>query len=164
MSSQHLTRELSHRSSEYSTHRRWVSFSQIVMDIYLFFVFFSFCPHVEFSFFINPSTPPKFQQQLRMRIKLTYTHKGSAVQDLAEVNNFPPQSWQWWAAPVALKSPHQGNYENDFPFTSHLSSDGPPVSSVQTAALKLHGEQQSIEHRRKMQMLRRPYWLLTSQE
>lgn len=35
-----------------------------------------------------------FQQQLRMRIKLTYTHKGTAVQDLAEVNNFPPQSWQ----------------------------------------------------------------------
>uniref|UniRef100_A0A7N6B8V5 AP-1 complex subunit gamma n=1 Tax=Anabas testudineus TaxID=64144 RepID=A0A7N6B8V5_ANATE len=27
-------------------------------------------------------------------IKLTYTHKGSPVQDLAEVNNFPPQSWQ----------------------------------------------------------------------
>ncbi|XP_030232090.1 AP-1 complex subunit gamma-1 isoform X1 [Gadus morhua] len=34
------------------------------------------------------------KQQLRMRIKLTYSHKGSAVQDLAEVNNFPPQSWQ----------------------------------------------------------------------
>uniref|UniRef100_A0A4W5LMF3 AP-1 complex subunit gamma n=1 Tax=Hucho hucho TaxID=62062 RepID=A0A4W5LMF3_9TELE len=34
------------------------------------------------------------QQQLRMRVKLTYTHKGSPVQDLAEVNNFPPQSWQ----------------------------------------------------------------------
>uniref|UniRef100_A0A672HBS7 AP-1 complex subunit gamma n=1 Tax=Salarias fasciatus TaxID=181472 RepID=A0A672HBS7_SALFA len=34
------------------------------------------------------------KQQLRMRIKLTYTHKGTAVQDLAEVNNFPPQSWQ----------------------------------------------------------------------
>uniref|UniRef100_A0A3Q2ZZZ7 AP-1 complex subunit gamma n=1 Tax=Kryptolebias marmoratus TaxID=37003 RepID=A0A3Q2ZZZ7_KRYMA len=34
------------------------------------------------------------KQQLRMRIKLTYTHRGSAVQDLAEVNNFPPQSWQ----------------------------------------------------------------------
>uniref|UniRef100_A0A8C2BHE4 AP-1 complex subunit gamma n=1 Tax=Cyprinus carpio TaxID=7962 RepID=A0A8C2BHE4_CYPCA len=34
------------------------------------------------------------KQQLRMRIKLTYTHKGSPVQDLAEVNNFPPQSWQ----------------------------------------------------------------------
>uniref|UniRef100_A0AAQ5X297 AP-1 complex subunit gamma n=1 Tax=Amphiprion ocellaris TaxID=80972 RepID=A0AAQ5X297_AMPOC len=34
------------------------------------------------------------KQQLRMRIKLTYTLKGSAVQDLAEVNNFPPQSWQ----------------------------------------------------------------------
>uniref|UniRef100_A0A673C1K7 AP-1 complex subunit gamma n=1 Tax=Sphaeramia orbicularis TaxID=375764 RepID=A0A673C1K7_9TELE len=33
-------------------------------------------------------------QKLRMRIKLTYTHKGSPVQDLAEVNNFPPQSWQ----------------------------------------------------------------------
>uniref|UniRef100_A0A8C4NQK3 AP-1 complex subunit gamma n=1 Tax=Dicentrarchus labrax TaxID=13489 RepID=A0A8C4NQK3_DICLA len=27
-------------------------------------------------------------------IKLTYTLKGSPVQDLAEVNNFPPQSWQ----------------------------------------------------------------------
>lgn len=46
-----------------------------------------------------------FQQQLRMRIKLTYTLKGSPVQDLAEVNNFPPQSWQWWAASVAPKSP-----------------------------------------------------------
>nr|XP_015223473.1 PREDICTED: AP-1 complex subunit gamma-1 [Lepisosteus oculatus] len=34
------------------------------------------------------------KQQLRMRIKLTYTHKGSSVQDLAEVNNFPPQTWQ----------------------------------------------------------------------
>ncbi|XP_061336000.1 AP-1 complex subunit gamma-1-like isoform X3 [Pezoporus flaviventris] len=34
------------------------------------------------------------KQQLRMRIKLTYNHKGSAIQDLAEVNNFPPQSWQ----------------------------------------------------------------------
>ncbi|KAK7830384.1 hypothetical protein U0070_018892 [Myodes glareolus] len=30
------------------------------------------------------------KQQLRMRIKLTYNHKGSAMQDLAEVNNFPP--------------------------------------------------------------------------
>ena len=72
----------------------------------------------------------KFQQQLRMRIKLTYTLKGSPVQDLAEVNNFPPQSWQWWAACVALNSPHprplQGNYENDFPFTSLLSSNGSP--------------------------------------
>lgn len=34
------------------------------------------------------------KQQLRMRIKLTYNLKGSPVQDLAEVNNFPPQSWQ----------------------------------------------------------------------
>ncbi|XP_035021124.1 AP-1 complex subunit gamma-1 isoform X4 [Hippoglossus stenolepis] len=34
------------------------------------------------------------KQQLRMRIKLTYTLKGSPMQDLAEVNNFPPQSWQ----------------------------------------------------------------------
>ncbi|XP_048118663.1 AP-1 complex subunit gamma-1 isoform X3 [Alosa alosa] len=34
------------------------------------------------------------KQQLRMRVKLTYTHKGTPVQDLAEVNNFPPQSWQ----------------------------------------------------------------------
>ncbi|XP_035251981.1 AP-1 complex subunit gamma-1 isoform X1 [Anguilla anguilla] len=34
------------------------------------------------------------KQQLRMRVKLTYTHKGSAVQDLAEVNNFPAQAWQ----------------------------------------------------------------------
>uniref|UniRef100_A0A3Q3X8A4 AP-1 complex subunit gamma n=1 Tax=Mola mola TaxID=94237 RepID=A0A3Q3X8A4_MOLML len=33
-------------------------------------------------------------QKLRMRIKLTYNLKGSPVQDLAEVNNFPPQSWQ----------------------------------------------------------------------
>ncbi|MGH0132255.1 UNVERIFIED_CONTAM: hypothetical protein FKN15_049492 [Acipenser sinensis] len=33
------------------------------------------------------------KQQLRMRVKLTYTHKGSSLQDLAEVNNFPPQSW-----------------------------------------------------------------------
>uniref|UniRef100_A0A1A8P6D0 AP-1 complex subunit gamma n=1 Tax=Nothobranchius pienaari TaxID=704102 RepID=A0A1A8P6D0_9TELE len=34
------------------------------------------------------------KQQLRMRIKLTYTHRASSIQDLAEVNNFPPQSWQ----------------------------------------------------------------------
>nr|XP_060644261.1 AP-1 complex subunit gamma-1 [Anolis sagrei ordinatus] len=34
------------------------------------------------------------KQQLRMRIKLTYNHKGSPMQDLAEVNAFPPQSWQ----------------------------------------------------------------------
>ncbi|XP_069491572.1 AP-1 complex subunit gamma-1 isoform X2 [Ambystoma mexicanum] len=34
------------------------------------------------------------KQQLRMRMKLTYNHKGSSMQDLAEVNNFPPQSWQ----------------------------------------------------------------------
>ncbi|GAA6079502.1 AP-1 complex subunit gamma-1 isoform X1, partial [Tachysurus ichikawai] len=34
------------------------------------------------------------KQQLRMRIKLTYNCKGSPVQDMAEVNNFPPQSWQ----------------------------------------------------------------------
>ncbi|XP_023646476.1 AP-1 complex subunit gamma-1 isoform X2 [Paramormyrops kingsleyae] len=34
------------------------------------------------------------KHQLRMRIKLTYTHKGSPLQDLAEVNSFPPQSWQ----------------------------------------------------------------------
>uniref|UniRef100_A0A671PLT4 AP-1 complex subunit gamma n=1 Tax=Sinocyclocheilus anshuiensis TaxID=1608454 RepID=A0A671PLT4_9TELE len=40
------------------------------------------------------SFPSSSTQQLRMRIKLTYTHKGSPVQDLAEVNNFPPQSWQ----------------------------------------------------------------------
>uniref|UniRef100_A0A8C1UXE7 Adaptor related protein complex 1 subunit gamma 1 n=1 Tax=Cyprinus carpio TaxID=7962 RepID=A0A8C1UXE7_CYPCA len=42
--------------------------------------------------FVFQAAVPK--QQLRMRIKLTYTHKGSPVQDLAEVNNFPPQSWQ----------------------------------------------------------------------
>nr|XP_033797984.1 AP-1 complex subunit gamma-1 isoform X4 [Geotrypetes seraphini] len=34
------------------------------------------------------------KQQLRMRIKLTYNHRTTAMQDLAEVNNFPPQSWQ----------------------------------------------------------------------
>lgn len=44
------------------------------------------------------------QQQLRMRIKLTYNHKGSAMQDLAEVNNFPPQSWQWGPAPFSFLS------------------------------------------------------------
>ncbi|XP_045074090.1 AP-1 complex subunit gamma-1 isoform X3 [Coregonus clupeaformis] len=38
---------------------------------------------------LNPQKQP-----LRMRVKLTYTHIGSPVQDLAEVNNFPPQSWQ----------------------------------------------------------------------
>uniref|UniRef100_A0A672NQ61 AP-1 complex subunit gamma-1-like n=1 Tax=Sinocyclocheilus grahami TaxID=75366 RepID=A0A672NQ61_SINGR len=42
--------------------------------------------------FVFQAAVPK--QQLRMRVKLTYTHKGSPVQDLAEVNNFPPQSWQ----------------------------------------------------------------------
>uniref|UniRef100_A0A8C5HUD3 AP-1 complex subunit gamma n=1 Tax=Gouania willdenowi TaxID=441366 RepID=A0A8C5HUD3_GOUWI len=38
------------------------------------------------------------KQQLRMRVKLTYTHKGSAFQDLSEVNNFPPQSWHTFPA------------------------------------------------------------------
>ncbi|XP_061077931.1 AP-1 complex subunit gamma-1 [Conger conger] len=38
---------------------------------------------------LNPQKQP-----LRMRVKLTYTHQGSPVQDLAEVNSFPPQSWQ----------------------------------------------------------------------
>lgn len=50
-----------------------------------------------------------------MRIKLTYTHKGSPVQDLAEVNNFPPQSWQWFATLLNLKDPQQGNYGKDVP-------------------------------------------------
>lgn len=59
--------------------------------------------------------PLLFQQQLRMRIKLTYTHKGSPVQDLAEVNNFPPQSWQWFATLLDLKDPQQGNYGKDVP-------------------------------------------------
>lgn len=43
---------------------------------------------------VNTVLLTHFQQQLRMRIKLTYNLKGSPVQDLAEVNNFPPQSWQ----------------------------------------------------------------------
>lgn len=47
------------------------------------------------------------QQQLRMRIKLTYNHKGSAMQDLAEVNNFPPQSWQWGPGTVSHSYPTQ---------------------------------------------------------
>lgn len=45
------------------------------------------------------------QQQLRMRIKLTYNHKGSAMQDLAEVNNFPPQSWQWRSGTILILIP-----------------------------------------------------------
>lgn len=40
-----------------------------------------------------------------MRIKLTYNHKGSAMQDLAEVNNFPPQSWQWGSGTILILSP-----------------------------------------------------------
>lgn len=46
-----------------------------------------------------------WQQQLRMRIKLTYNHKGSAMQDLAEVNNFPPQSWQWGSSTILILIP-----------------------------------------------------------
>uniref|UniRef100_A0A4W3JYM9 AP-1 complex subunit gamma n=1 Tax=Callorhinchus milii TaxID=7868 RepID=A0A4W3JYM9_CALMI len=38
---------------------------------------------------LNPQKQP-----LRMRIKITYNQNGSPVQDLAEVNNFPPPSWQ----------------------------------------------------------------------
>nr|3ZY7_A Chain A, AP-1 COMPLEX SUBUNIT GAMMA-1 [Mus musculus]3ZY7_B Chain B, AP-1 COMPLEX SUBUNIT GAMMA-1 [Mus musculus] len=34
------------------------------------------------------------KQQLRMRIKLTFNWNGYKVQSEAEVNNFPPQSWQ----------------------------------------------------------------------
>ncbi|KAJ8249217.1 hypothetical protein GJAV_G00232440 [Gymnothorax javanicus] len=34
------------------------------------------------------------KQQLRMRMKLTYVHRGAPVQDMCEVNNFPVQSWQ----------------------------------------------------------------------
>lgn len=40
-----------------------------------------------------------------MRIKLTYNHKGSAMQDLAEVNNFPPQSWQWGSGTILILIP-----------------------------------------------------------
>lgn len=40
-----------------------------------------------------------------MRIKLTYNHKGSAMQDLAEVNNFPPQSWQWESSTILILIP-----------------------------------------------------------
>lgn len=40
-----------------------------------------------------------------MRIKLTYNHKGSAMQDLAEVNNFPPQSWQWGSSTILILIP-----------------------------------------------------------
>lgn len=40
-----------------------------------------------------------------MRIKLTYNHKGSAMQDLAEVNNFPPQSWQWGFGTILILIP-----------------------------------------------------------
>lgn len=101
----------------------------------------------------------KFQQQLRMRIKLTYTHKGSPVQDLAEVNNFPPQSWQWWAASVALKKPHQWNYENDFSFASLLSSNGSPCDVTADRCPRVAWETAEHLTQEKIQMLRRPYWL-----
>uniref|UniRef100_UPI00358F5711 AP-1 complex subunit gamma-1 n=1 Tax=Myxine glutinosa TaxID=7769 RepID=UPI00358F5711 len=34
------------------------------------------------------------KQQLRMRLRLTYTHRAASMQEIGEVNNFPPQSWQ----------------------------------------------------------------------
>ncbi|XP_005994468.1 AP-1 complex subunit gamma-like 2 [Latimeria chalumnae] len=34
------------------------------------------------------------QQPLRMRIRVTYSHHGNAVQDLCEVNHFPPGTFQ----------------------------------------------------------------------
>jgi len=30
-----------------------------------------------------------------MRIRVSYSAGGAVVQDQAEVNNFPPESWQW---------------------------------------------------------------------
>ncbi len=78
------------------------------MEKHLHILFKKFClKHCTWS-------PLLLQQQLRMRIKLTYTHKGSPVQDLAEVNNFPPQSWQWYATLLILR-PQQGNYGKDVP-------------------------------------------------
>lgn len=50
--------------------------------------------HLHHLHLVNAVLLTNFQQQLRMRIKLTYNLKGAPVQDLAEVNNFPPQSWQ----------------------------------------------------------------------
>ncbi|CAM9149647.1 unnamed protein product, partial [Lampetra planeri] len=38
---------------------------------------------------LNPN-----KHQLRMRIKLSYTHRGATVTDIGEVNNFPPQTYQ----------------------------------------------------------------------
>jgi len=37
----------------------------------------------------NPNKTP-----LRMRIRVSYSAGGAVVQDQAEVNNFPPESWQ----------------------------------------------------------------------
>jgi len=37
----------------------------------------------------NPTKTP-----LRMRIRVSYSADGAVVQDQAEVNNFPPESWQ----------------------------------------------------------------------
>lgn len=85
------------------------------------------------------------QQQLRMRVKLTYTHKGSPVQDLAEVNNFPPQSWQWWPYPLTLKDPAKGTMGKILP----PYPDWSPVTSLQTAALGLHGKQRNVKHTQK---------------
>jgi AP-1 complex subunit gamma-1 len=34
------------------------------------------------------------QTALRMRIRVSYSAEGTTLQDQAEVNNFPPESWQ----------------------------------------------------------------------
>ena len=76
-----LVRELtSHMPPSVAKRKEKVLFVQILEILFQCVIFF----------FLFSS----LQQQLRMRIKLTYNHKGSAMQDLAEVNNFPPQSWQ----------------------------------------------------------------------
>lgn len=90
--------------------------------------------------FAHAWLPLLLQQQLRMRIKLTYTHKGSPVQDLSEVNNFPPQSWQWLLPLSILKTPSKGTMGKMAPPHSQMI----PVTSPQIAALGLHGKQWNL--------------------
>lgn len=62
-----------------------------------------------------------------MRIKLTYTHKGSSVQDLAEVNNFPTQSWQWRVGSLLSKTPPPP------PAKWTMGKTAPPAQTVMSA-------------------------------
>lgn len=112
--------------------------------------------------FAHAWLPLLFQQQLRMRIKLTYTHKGSPVQDLSEVNNFPPQSWQWLATPLNLKDPQQGNYGKDgpSPFPNDprdITTDCCPGVAWEAVESSWHS-QELLVWRRRWWWLQRQWW------